>query len=246
MKKKALFVTVLFVIMSIAWTCGGAPDEIIVQGEVPTSAAAPTAGESAPDPASVALTQQSFDAAVAAALSGTQAAVQTAQAPAATDVPVVATSAPIIDASVFVPPALPADNWAWLAGEKFEAPLCDPHSFVWFDPLDDDEGFKPTGGHEDKYDIVLHVNAQGLAERAIAYGTDVTIDGTNYGRSLVFFEAPGRYAVSITDGAYRAGHDYMGLYPEYYAQVLRCLYGGDWPVKQHQQPAPVSTSVATP
>lgn len=164
------------------------------------------------------------------------------EAPAATAVPATATPAPI-DALEFVPPALPADNWAWLNGEKFEAPLCDPHSFVWFNPLDDDEGFKPTGGHEDKYDVVLHVNAQGLAERAIAYGTDVTIDGTNYGRSLVFFDAPGRYAVSITDGAYRAGHDYMGLFPEYYAQVLRCLYGGDWPVKQH---APVSTPVATP
>ncbi len=86
MKKKALFVTVLFVIMSIAATCGGAPDEIIVQGEVPTVAVVvPTTGASAPDPGSVALTQQVvIDAAVGAALSGTQ----TAQAPVATDTPV--------------------------------------------------------------------------------------------------------------------------------------------------------------
>ena len=144
-------------------------------------------------------------------------------------------------------PEPPADRWGWSDAQVFDlsANGCDPHTYLWWTPRGNDEGFKDTGGHVDAYDIVLHDG-----ERLIAYGSGVSVNGVDYGRSVVFADAPGRFAVVINDGAYRIGVDdpAMGLFPEYYAQVVRCLYGGDFPVKQapNSESGPTATPTPTP
>lgn len=223
MNKKlfALGSTLLF-LFSIA-ACGARapkPGDII-----PASGAG---GQAQSTPTATLDTQSMIATGVATAWTATaqaQPPTATQSSPAATATPA-STDTPVATDVVTVPPT---DRWGWLAAQVFTATVCDPHTYVWWTEL----GFDPTGAHNDTIDLTIPAG-----QRAIAYGTAVTVTVESavspMGRSLVYFDGPGRWSVNIQDGAHRIGTDNpdMGLFPEYYAQVLRCLYGGKWEVKQ--------------
>jgi len=126
---------------------------------------------------------------------------------------------PVATSSVASPP--PADPAAWLAERFFTAPTCNPFTYLGWGEVD----FEPTGASKDSYDFVLEED-----QTAVLWGTGVTVNGTNYGRSLVVLVGPSRSAVTINDGAYWVGLDSWGFFPLYWQKVLRCLYEGTWPV----------------
>ena len=226
---------VLLVFALFVSACGGTDQQVgaLPQGTPPPDTGAVATETLAPAPVDV---------------QGAVEATLTAMAPTATpSAPPVTATLVVTDVLTTTVPEPPADRWGWLDAQVFDlsANGCDPHTYLWWTPRGNDEGFKNTGGHVDAYDIVLHDG-----ERLIACGSGVSVNGVDYGRSVVFADAPGRFAVVINDGAYRIGVDdlQIGLFPEYYAQVVRCLYGGEFPVKQapNSESGPTATPTPTP
>ena len=136
----------------------------------------------------------------------------------------------------------PAAGWdSWIDVQEFVKPNCDAGEYAaanyWVQaPVD--AGVKMTGGHErNSWDIGLSTYTIPVfgptKEIAVVWGTEVIVDGKNYGRSLVILEADGYYNVEIFQGAYRVGIDPGSQMPRYWDEVLTCLYDGDWTPQYH-------------
>ncbi len=119
---------------------------------------------------------------------------------------------------------IPENPEAWLASQSFKAPVCNPQSYDgWLEAE-----FDSTGGQVDHLDMVATPY-----QTFVVWGTGVSVDGKDYGRSLIVLNggaSGGRWHVVINDGAYRVGVDQWGFFPKYWQPILICLYGGQFPI----------------